>query len=77
MFLGLFESELQNIFDFEAQPDNEPGQAVVELRHAPRWQLPADRQVGEAVCTLARLNQEKAWTGAEDAERKNACRRLR
>jgi hypothetical protein len=40
-------------------------------RAGTRWQLsPADRQVGEAVCTMARLNQEKAWRGAEDAAEK-------
>ena len=37
------------------------GKQVVELRHAPRWQLTlADRPAGEAVRALAWLGPEKA-----------------
>lgn len=47
------------------------GRQVVELRHAPRWQLTlADRKAGEAVRALAWLGPEKAETALETLKRK-------
>ncbi len=47
------------------------GKQVVELRHAPRWQLTlADRQAGEAVRALAWLGPEKADMALETLKRK-------
>lgn len=47
------------------------GKQVVELRHAPRWQLTlANRQAGEAVRALAWLGPEKADVALETLKRK-------
>lgn len=47
------------------------GKQVVELRHAPRWQLTlANRQAGEAVRALAWLGPEKAEAALETLKRK-------
>ncbi len=47
------------------------GKQVVELRHAPRWQLAlANRQAGEAVRALAWLGPEKAEAALETLKRK-------
>ena len=47
------------------------GKQVVELRHAPRWQLAlADRPAGEAVRALAWLGPEKAETALMTLKRK-------
>ena len=50
------------------------GKQVVELRHAPRWQLAlAHRPAGEAVRALAWLGPEKAEAGAQDIEAQAAA----
>jgi len=47
------------------------GNHVVELRHAPRWQLAlADRPAGEAIRALAWLGPEKAETALRTLKRK-------
>ena len=47
------------------------GKQVVELRHAPRWQLAlANRQAGEAVRALAWLGPKKADTALKTLKRK-------
>ncbi|MDU6671046.1 MAG: hypothetical protein E6501_20820, partial [Bradyrhizobium sp.] len=47
------------------------GQQVVELRHAPRWQLAlADRPAGQAVRALAWLGPEKAEAALMTLKRK-------
>ena len=47
------------------------GKQVVELRHAPRWQLTlANRPAGEAVRALAWLGPEKAETALKTLKRK-------
>ncbi|MCA3578496.1 MAG: hypothetical protein IOD08_14580, partial [Bradyrhizobium sp.] len=47
------------------------GKQVVELRHAPRWQLAlANRPAGEAVRALAWLGPEKAETALKMLKRK-------
>lgn len=47
------------------------GKQVVELRHAPRWQLAlANRPAGEAVRALAWLGPEKADTVLKTLKRK-------
>ena len=47
------------------------GQQVVELRHAPRWQLAlADRPAGQAVRALAWLGPEKAEAALKTLKRK-------
>ena len=47
------------------------GKQVVELRHAPRWQLAlANRQAGEAVRALAWLGPEKAGAALETLKHK-------
>jgi Family of unknown function (DUF6088) len=47
------------------------GKQVVELRHAPRWQLAlADRPAGQAVRALAWLGPEKAEVALEALKRK-------
>lgn len=47
------------------------GKQIVELRHAPRWQLAlADRPAGEAVRALAWLGPEKAGAALEMLKRK-------
>ena len=47
------------------------GKQVVELRHAPRWQLTlADRPAGEAVRALAWLGPEKADEALKTLKRK-------
>ena len=47
------------------------GKQVVELRHAPRWQLTlANHQAGEAVRALAWLGPEKADSALETLKRK-------
>lgn len=53
------------------------GKQVVELRHAPRWQLAlANRPAGDAVRALAWLGPEKAETALQDIEAKAAAQRL-
>jgi hypothetical protein len=47
------------------------GKQVVELRHAPRWQLAlANRPAGQAVRALAWLGPESAATALETLKRK-------
>ncbi|MBX3571658.1 MAG: type IV toxin-antitoxin system AbiEi family antitoxin domain-containing protein [Mesorhizobium sp.] len=47
------------------------GKQIVELRHAPRWQLAlADRPAGEAVRALAWLGPEKAEAALQALKRK-------
>lgn len=47
------------------------GQQVIELRHAPRWQLTlANRPAGEAVRALAWLGPEKAEAALQTLKRK-------
>jgi hypothetical protein len=47
------------------------GKQVVELRHAPRWQLAlANRPAGEAVRALAWLGPEKAEAALKTLKRK-------
>ena len=51
---------------------------VVELRHAPRWQLaPANRPAGQAVRALACLGPEKGGCRAENIEAEDAARCVR
>jgi hypothetical protein len=47
------------------------GKQVVELRHAPRWQLAlADRQAGQAVRALAWLGPDRAEAALEMLKRR-------
>jgi hypothetical protein len=47
------------------------GKQIVELRHAPRWQLTlADRPAGQAVRALAWLGPERAETALNALKRK-------
>ncbi len=59
-------------WSFVGLPDlSNLGKQVVELRHAPRWQLAlANRPAGEAVRALAWLGPEKAETALRTMKRK-------